>query len=108
MKLKVTSVQKLNQLKLLGKLPLQIRCPTHYQQKMFHIFTKLFFNMVVSNGLLFSFAENPETYELFKFCIPAVKLPSAKVLSESVLKEASKDLFATVQKDLNGVTAVDG
>ncbi|CAB4436770.1 unnamed protein product [Rhizophagus irregularis] len=73
-------------------------------------FHQLFFNMVISNGLPFSFAENPETRELFKFCIPAVKLPSAKTLSGSVLKNASKNLveenISIAQKDLGGVTAV--
>ena len=72
-------------------------------------FQQLFFNMVISNGLPFSFAENPETCELFRFCIPAIKLPSAKALSGSVLKDTSKDLIkniiTTAQKDLNGVTA---
>ena len=72
-------------------------------------FQQLFFNMVISNGLPFSFAENPETRELFRFCIPAIKLPSAKALSGSVLKDTSKDLIkniiTTAQKDLNGVTA---
>src|SRR4051794_24995178 len=72
-------------------------------------FYQLFFNMVVSNGLPFSFAENPETRELFKFYIPAVTLPSAKALSGSILKSASKELVkkntAVAQKDLNGVTA---
>jgi hypothetical protein len=65
--------------------------------------------MVVSNGLPFSFAENSETRELFKFCIPAVNLPLAKALSGPILKDASKDLIknniAIAQKDLNGVTA---
>ena len=65
--------------------------------------------MVVSNGLPFSFAENPETHELFKFCIPAVNLPSAKALSEPILKDASKDLIKNniviAQKDLNGIIA---
>jgi hypothetical protein len=65
--------------------------------------------MVVSNGLPFSFTENPETRELFKFCMPAIKLPSAKALSGSILKDTSKNLvkiiIATAQKDLNGVTA---
>jgi hypothetical protein len=73
-------------------------------------FCQLFFNMVISNGLPFSFTENPETRELFKFCISAVKLPSAKALSGSVLKNASKELveknIAIAQKDLDGVTAV--
>jgi len=72
-------------------------------------FHQLFFNIVISNGLPFFFAENPETHELFKFCVPAVKLPSAKTLSGSVLKNASEDLvkknIATAQKDLDGVTA---
>ena len=65
--------------------------------------------MVVSNGLPFSFTENPETRELFKFCMPAIKLPSAKALSGSILKDTSKNLvkiiIATAQKDLNGITA---
>ena len=72
-------------------------------------FCNLFFNMIVSNGLPFSFAENPETRELFKFCMPAIKLPSAKALSGSVLENASKDLIkkniTDAQKDLYGVTA---
>ena len=65
--------------------------------------------MVVSNGLPFSFSENPETCELFRFCMPAVKLPSAKTLSGSVLKDTSKNLvtdtITAAQNDLNGVTA---
>jgi len=72
-------------------------------------FHNLFFNMVISNGLPFTFAENPETRELFKFCVPAVKLPATKTLSGSILKNASKDLvkknIAIAQKDLDGVTA---
>jgi hypothetical protein len=68
--------------------------------------------MIISNGLPFTFAENPETRELFKFCIPAVKLPSAKALSGTVLKNASKELveknIVIAQKDLDGVTAVFG
>ena len=55
-------------------------------------FHQLFFNMIISNGLPFSFAKNPETRELFRFCVPAVKLPSAKTLSGPVLKNASEDL----------------
>lgn len=66
--------------------------------------------MIISNGLPFSFAENPETHELFKFCIPAVKLPLAKTLSGSVLKNASKNLveenISIAQKNLGGVTAI--
>jgi hypothetical protein len=73
-------------------------------------FCQLFFNMVISNGLPFSFTENPETHELFKFYILAVKLPSAKALFGSVLKNASKELveknIAIAQKDLDEVTAV--
>src|SRR3954471_10244190 len=65
--------------------------------------------MVVSNGLPFSFAENPETLELFRFCISAVKLSSAKVLFGQILKDTSenlvKNIIATAQKDLNGITA---
>jgi hypothetical protein len=72
-------------------------------------FHSLFFNMIISNGLPFSFAENPETHELFRFCVPAVKLPTAKTLSGSVLKSASNDLvkknIANAQNDLYGVTA---
>ena len=72
-------------------------------------FCQLFFNMVISNGLPFSFAENPGTHEFFKFCLPVVKLPSTKVLSGSVLEKASKELvknnIAVAQKDLDGVTA---
>lgn len=72
-------------------------------------FCNLFFNMIISNGLPFSFSENPETRELFKFCVPAVKLPAAKTLSGPVLKNASIDLvkknIATAQKDSDGVTA---
>lgn len=65
--------------------------------------------MIISNGLPFSFAENPETHELFKFCVPGIKLPTAKTLSGSILKGVSEDLVkkntAIAQKDLNGVTA---
>ncbi|PKB99022.1 hypothetical protein RhiirA5_430404 [Rhizophagus irregularis] len=82
--------------------PLSTKDDSHFRQ--------LFFNMIISNGLPFSFAENPETHELFKFCIPAVKLPLAKTLSGSVLKNASKNLveenISIAQKNLGGVTAI--
>src|SRR5271154_6360644 len=72
-------------------------------------FCSLFFNMIISNGLPFSFAENPETRELFKFCTPIIKLPTAKTLSGAILTSISEDLvkknIAIAQKDLNGVTA---
>ena len=72
-------------------------------------FCDLFFNMIISNGLPFSFAENPETCELFKFCVPAIKLPTAKKLSGSILTNVSENLVKKniniAQKDLHRVTA---
>ena len=66
--------------------------------------------MIISNGLPFSFAENPETRELFKFCAPVIKLPTAKTLLGTILTNVSEDLvkknIVTTQKDSNGVTAV--
>ncbi|PKY26484.1 hypothetical protein RhiirB3_513536, partial [Rhizophagus irregularis] len=102
-KVKATTTQALRQAPLTNYIsrPLSTQDIPHFRQ--------LFFNMVVSNGLPFSFAENPETCELFRFCIPAVNLPSAKALSGSVLKATSKNLvdsiIITAQNDLNGVTA---
>ncbi|GES81005.1 hypothetical protein GLOIN_2v1885672 [Rhizophagus clarus] len=56
------------------------------------------------------FAENTETHKLFKFCVPAIKLPAAKTISGQILKDASEDLvkkknISIAQKDLDGVTA---
>ncbi|CAB4376572.1 unnamed protein product [Rhizophagus irregularis] len=102
-KVKATTTQALRQAPLTNYIsrPLSTQDIPHFCQ--------LFFNMVVSNGLPFSFAENPETCELFRFCIPAVNLPSEKALSGSVLKATSKNLvdsiIITAQNDLNGVTA---
>jgi hypothetical protein len=65
--------------------------------------------MIISNGLPFSFAKNPETCELFKFCVLAIKLPIAKKLSGSILTNVSENLVKKniniAQKDLHGVTA---
>ena len=65
--------------------------------------------MIISNGLPFSFAENPETHELFKFCAPLIKLPAVKTLAGPILTSASNNLvnknISIAQKDLDGVTA---
>src|SRR5688500_17554642 len=74
-RVKTTTTQALRQASLTN----YISCPLSTQD--IPHFRQLFFNMVISNGLPFLFAENPETCELFRFCIPAVKLLSAKALS---------------------------
>jgi hypothetical protein len=88
----------------------QIMCHIHYQYKIFHSFKIFFFNMIISNGLPFSFAENPETCELFKFCAPVIKLPVVKTLAGPFLKSASNNLvnknISIALKNLDGVTAV--
>ncbi|CAB5373490.1 unnamed protein product [Rhizophagus irregularis] len=91
-KVKATTTQALRQAPLTNYIsrPLSTQDIPHFCQ--------LFFNMVVSNGLPFSFAENPETCELFRFCIPAVNLPSEKALSGSVLKATSKNLILWMEQ----------
>ncbi|RGB32842.1 hypothetical protein C1646_669814 [Rhizophagus diaphanus] len=84
-RVKATTTQALRQAHLTNYIsrPLSTQDIPHFRQ--------LFFNMK------------------FRFCIPAVKLPSAKALSGSVLKATSKNLvdsiIITAQNDLNGVTA---
>ncbi|RIB02753.1 hypothetical protein C2G38_2226955 [Gigaspora rosea] len=53
-------------------------------------FNSLLLRMTISNGFSFSWIENEETKEFFKFITPGLVLPSRRKLSNSILKEATK------------------
>jgi hypothetical protein len=76
-------------------------------------FENLILRMCISNGLSFSFIDNDDTKEFFKFIAPGIELPTRKKLGGQILLDASKDLQETIlkvaQSDEHGVTiAVDG
>jgi len=70
-------------------------------------FERLFFRMTVSNGLLFSFVENKETWNLFNFIAFVLNLPSIKKIRGSILFDISwtlqEDILKIVQNDKDGI-----
>lgn len=76
-------------------------------------FNSLLLRMTISNGFSFSWVENEETKEFFKFITPGLVLPSRKKLSNSILKKATKQtkqqIISLASSDQIGVTlALDG
>jgi hypothetical protein len=72
-------------------------------------FENLVLLMMVSNGLSFSFLENKETQEVFKFLAPALKLPGRHAISNRILSKSAKQLAESIveqaKADVIGVTA---
>ncbi|RHZ50422.1 hypothetical protein Glove_499g7 [Diversispora epigaea] len=72
-------------------------------------FEILLLQMLVSNGLAFTFFENQETKDVFTFIAPALKLPSRKAMSDRILSKSTKVLTQSIikiaQEDKIGVTA---
>lgn len=71
-------------------------------------FEQLILKATVSCGWAFSWVENPEVKELFKFIFPLVKLPSRKNLGGQILAKSTQKIIKSVkekaQNDINGVT----
>jgi hypothetical protein len=72
-------------------------------------FENLVLLMVVSNGLPFTFLENKETQDVFKFIAPALKLPGRKAISDRILPDSAsqlkKSILEVASNDKIGVTA---
>ncbi|RIA83085.1 hypothetical protein C1645_834329 [Glomus cerebriforme] len=72
-------------------------------------FENLVLLMMVSNGLSFTFLENKETQELFRYIAPALKLPGRHAISNRVLFKSVKQLTQSIveqaKADAIGVTA---
>jgi len=72
-------------------------------------FENLILLMMVSNGLSFTFLENRETQEVFKFIAPALKLPGRHAISNRILSKSAKQLTQSIveqaKADVIGVTA---
>jgi hypothetical protein len=65
--------------------------------------------MIVSNGLPFTFLENKETQDVFKFIAPALKLPRRKAISDRILPDSAsqlkKSILEVASNDKIGVIA---
>lgn len=65
--------------------------------------------MMVSNGLSFTFLENKETQEVFRFIAPALKLPGHYAISNRILSKSANQLSISIVEqakgDAIGVTA---
>lgn len=72
-------------------------------------FENLVLRMIVSNGLPFTFMENYETQEVFKFIAPSLKLPNRRAISNQILPVYSeklvKDILQRAREDKIGVMA---
>ncbi|RGB34187.1 hypothetical protein C1646_760843 [Rhizophagus diaphanus] len=72
-------------------------------------FENLVLLMIVSNGLPFTFLENKETQDVFKFIAPALKLPGRKAISDRILPDSAsqlkKSILEVASNDKIGVTA---
>jgi hypothetical protein len=72
-------------------------------------FENLVLRMMVSNGLSFTFLENNETREVFRFIAPALKLPGRHAISNRILSKSAKNLTESIieqaKADVIGVTA---
>lgn len=72
-------------------------------------FENLILLMMVSNGLSFTFLENKETQEVFRFIAPALKLPGRHAISNRILSKSANQLAVSIVEqakgDAIGVTA---
>ncbi|UZO20027.1 uncharacterized protein OCT59_011288 [Rhizophagus irregularis] len=72
-------------------------------------FENLVLLMMVSNGLSFTFLENKETQEVFRFIAPALKLPGRHAISNRILSKSANQLSISIVEqakgDAIGVTA---
>ncbi|CAB4395944.1 unnamed protein product [Rhizophagus irregularis] len=72
-------------------------------------FENLVLLMIVSNGLPFTFLENKETQDVFKFIAPALKLPGRKAISDRILPDSAsqlkKSILEVASNDKIGVIA---
>jgi hypothetical protein len=59
-------------------------------------FENLLLLMLVSNGLSFTFPENKETQNVFKYIAPALKLPEHKAISDRVLVKLANYLAKSI------------
>ncbi|CAB5302966.1 unnamed protein product [Rhizophagus irregularis] len=59
-------------------------------------FENLVLLMIVSNGLPFTFLENKETQDVFKFIAPALKLPGRKAISDRILPDSASQLKKSI------------
>ena len=72
-------------------------------------FENLILLMMVSNGLSFTFLENKETQEVFRFIAPSLKLPGRHAISNRILSKSAKQLTESIieqaKADVIGITA---
>lgn len=96
-----TSVIKQTTLSGYVSRPLSKKDETHFEN--------LVLLMMVSNGLSFTFLENKETQEVFRFIVPTLKLPGRHAISNRILSKSTKQLTQSIveqaKADAIGVTA---
>jgi hypothetical protein len=58
----------------------------------------------VSNGLSFTFLENKETQDVFRYIAPTLKLPGRKAISDHVLSKSANQLTESIVAQATSVS----